>query len=194
MNGDLHISKLDPIQIVPNSRRFQMSSNQENFYEFSKKVCLFYFPETKALAERIAAQSDAIQLRSISWRNHVIMSNIYAQAGQWDGVSRVRRLMIDRGIKKSIACSWIKVKNEVHAFLSGDTSHPTCDAIYAELERLTGLITDAGYAPTTRKIFHDVEDGEKTGMVCSHSERLAIAFGLINSQPGTTLLIRLRSS
>ncbi|XP_056697165.1 pentatricopeptide repeat-containing protein At1g25360-like isoform X2 [Spinacia oleracea] len=115
-------------------------------------------------------------------------------AGQWDGVSRVRRLMIDRGIKKSIACSWIKVKNEVHAFLSGDTSHPTCDAIYAELERLTGLITDAGYAPTTRKIFHDVEDGEKTGMVCSHSERLAIAFGLINSQPGTTLLIRLRSS
>ncbi|XP_056697166.1 pentatricopeptide repeat-containing protein OGR1, mitochondrial-like isoform X3 [Spinacia oleracea] len=159
MNGDLHISKLDPIQIVPNSRRFQMSSNQENFYEFSKKVCLFYFPETKALAERIAAQSDAIQLRSISWRNHVIMSNIYAQAGQWDGVSRVRRLMIDR-----------------------------------ELERLTGLITDAGYAPTTRKIFHDVEDGEKTGMVCSHSERLAIAFGLINSQPGTTLLIRLRSS
>ncbi|KNA12007.1 hypothetical protein SOVF_129880 [Spinacia oleracea] len=45
-----------------------MSSNQENSVEFSKKVCLFYCPETKALAERIAAQSDAIQLRSISWR------------------------------------------------------------------------------------------------------------------------------
>ncbi|KNA16553.1 hypothetical protein SOVF_088100 [Spinacia oleracea] len=130
-----------------------------------------------------------IELEPNDSGNYVILSNIYAQAGQWDGVARVRRLMIDRGIKKSIACSWIEVKNEVHAFLSGDTSHPMCDAIYAELERLTGLVTDAGYAPTTGTVFHDVEDDEKTGMVCSHSERLAIAFGLISSQPGTRLLI-----
>ncbi|XVF43941.1 hypothetical protein PTKIN_Ptkin02bG0081400 [Pterospermum kingtungense] len=33
-----------------------------------KKVCLFYCAETKPLAERIAAQSDAIELRSINWR------------------------------------------------------------------------------------------------------------------------------
>lgn len=33
-----------------------------------KRVCLFYCDETRALAERIAAQSDAIELRSISWR------------------------------------------------------------------------------------------------------------------------------
>lgn len=34
----------------------------------SKKVCLFYCPETKALADGIAAQSDSIELRSINWR------------------------------------------------------------------------------------------------------------------------------
>ncbi|KAK9090339.1 hypothetical protein Sjap_023516 [Stephania japonica] len=33
-----------------------------------KKVCLFYCAETKALAERVMAESDAIELRSISWR------------------------------------------------------------------------------------------------------------------------------
>lgn len=121
--------------------------------------------------------------------NYVILSNIYAQAGQWDGVARVRRLMIDRGIKKSIACSWIEFKNEVHAFLSGDTSHPMCDAIYAELERVTKLVTEAGYVPTIGTVFHDIEDDEKTSMVCSHSERLAIAFGLVSTQPGTRLLV-----
>ncbi|KAG2701936.1 hypothetical protein I3843_06G063600 [Carya illinoinensis] len=33
-----------------------------------KKVCLFYCAETKALAERVAAESDAIELRGITWR------------------------------------------------------------------------------------------------------------------------------
>lgn len=34
----------------------------------SKRVCLFYCHEMKDLAERIASQSDAIELRSITWR------------------------------------------------------------------------------------------------------------------------------
>ncbi|GMJ08223.1 phosphoribosyl pyrophosphate (PRPP) synthase 3 [Hibiscus trionum] len=34
----------------------------------AKKVCLFYCTETEVLAQRIAAESDAIQLRNINWR------------------------------------------------------------------------------------------------------------------------------
>lgn len=34
----------------------------------AKKICLFFCPETKALAEKIADESDGIDLRSISWR------------------------------------------------------------------------------------------------------------------------------
>jgi hypothetical protein len=33
-----------------------------------KKVCLFYCSETEDLARRIAAESDAVELRSITWR------------------------------------------------------------------------------------------------------------------------------
>ncbi|XP_057967515.1 pentatricopeptide repeat-containing protein At4g21065-like [Malania oleifera] len=121
--------------------------------------------------------------------NYVILSNIYAQAGRWDGVAKLRKLMTDMGLKKCIACSWIEVKNKVHAFLSGDMSHPMSDEIYAELERVGGLMAEAGYVPNTSPVFHDVEDDEKTGMVCSHSEKLAIAFGLISTPPGSRLLV-----
>ncbi|KAF8390823.1 hypothetical protein HHK36_023122 [Tetracentron sinense] len=121
--------------------------------------------------------------------NYVILSNIYAQAGKWEGVAKVRKLMTERGLKKSIACSWIEVKNKVHAFLAGDISHPQSDEIYAELERLRGLMKEAGYVPDTTPVFHDVEDDEKTSMVCSHSEKLAIAFGLISTPPGARLLV-----
>ncbi|KAL6334886.1 hypothetical protein AAG906_023691 [Vitis piasezkii] len=130
-----------------------------------------------------------IELEPDDAGNYVILSNIYAQAGKWEGVAKLRKLMTDRRLKKSIACSWIEVKNKVHAFLSGDTSHPLSDEIYAELERVGGLMKEAGYSPSTGSVFHDVEDDEKANMVCSHSERLAIAFGLISTPPGTRLLI-----
>ncbi|XAR50652.1 hypothetical protein NMG60_11005030 [Bertholletia excelsa] len=130
-----------------------------------------------------------IELEPDDAGNYVILSNIYAQAGRWEGVAKLRKLMTDRGLKKSTACSWIEVKNKVHAFLSGDTSHSLSDEIYAELERLEGLMAEAGYVPNTKPVFHDVEDDEKTRMVLSHSERLAIAFGLISTPPGTKLLI-----
>lgn len=130
-----------------------------------------------------------IELEPEDSGNYVILSNIYAQAGKWERVARLRKLMIDKGIKKSIACSWIEVKNKIHVFLTGDTSHPNSNAIYAELKRLGGLMTEAGYVPGTGSVFHDVEEDEKANVVCSHSERLAIAFGLISTQPGTRLLI-----
>ncbi|KAE9585874.1 putative tetratricopeptide-like helical domain, DYW domain-containing protein [Lupinus albus] len=130
-----------------------------------------------------------IELEPDDSGNYVILANMYAQSGNWEGVARLRQLMIEKRIKKNIACSWIEVKNKVYAFLSGDVSHPNSDAIYAELKRLERLMLEAGYVPDTGSVFHDVEEDEKTNMVCSHSERLAIAFGLINTLPGTRLLI-----
>lgn len=130
-----------------------------------------------------------IELEPDDAGNYVILSNMYAQAGRWEGVAKLRKLMTDRGLKKSIACSWIEVKGKVHAFLSGDTSHSMCDEIYAELERIGGLMEQAGYVPNTAPVFHDVDDDEKRRMICSHSERLAIAFGLISTSPRAKLLI-----
>ncbi|VFQ80517.1 unnamed protein product [Cuscuta campestris] len=49
----------------------------------------------------------------------------------------------------------------------------------AELEILGARMVQAGYTPNTLPVFHDVDDDEKTRMVSSHSERLAIVFGLI---------------
>lgn len=54
----------------------------------ANKVCLFYCAETKALAERVAAESDNIELRSISWRTfedgfpNLFISNAHGIRGQ----------------------------------------------------------------------------------------------------------------
>eukprot|EP01018_Ginkgo_biloba_P030291 Gb_23126 [translate_table: standard] len=121
--------------------------------------------------------------------NYILLSNIYASAGRWDGVAKVRSMLKDRGLKKSPGCSWIEIKNRVHAFLGGDRSHPQSEEIYAMLERLIGQMKKAGYVPDTSFVLHDVEEEEKEYILCTHSEKLAIAFGIIETSPGTSIQI-----
>eukprot|EP01018_Ginkgo_biloba_P036669 Gb_31699 [translate_table: standard] len=121
--------------------------------------------------------------------NYVLMSNIYAAAGRWSDTKTVRQMMNDRSVMKPPGCSWIEVKNKVHSFLTGDTSQPQMEEIYATLESLAEQIKKAGYVPDTNFVLHDVEEVKKEFILFAHSEKLAIAFGLINTSPGTPIRI-----
>eukprot|EP01018_Ginkgo_biloba_P034752 Gb_24816 [translate_table: standard] len=120
---------------------------------------------------------------------YVLLSNIYAAAGRWDDIEKVRIMMKDRGVEKTPGCSWIEVNKQVYAFLVGDTSHPQMQEIYAELERLSGQMKAAGYMPDMGFVLNDVEQQLKEEILCYHSEKLAIAFGLISTSPGTTIRV-----
>jgi hypothetical protein len=48
---------------------------------------------------------------------------------------------------------------------------------------------DAGYVPDITFMLHDVEEEEKLFHLCHHSEKLAIAYGLISTPPGTPIRI-----
>jgi hypothetical protein len=48
---------------------------------------------------------------------------------------------------------------------------------------------DAGYVPDTKFVLHDMEEEEKMFHLCHHSEKLAIAFGLMSTAPGMPLRI-----
>jgi hypothetical protein len=120
---------------------------------------------------------------------YVLLSNIYATAGRWGDVVKVRTMMKDRGVKKPAGYSLIEVDNKVHAFIVGDRSHPQCQKIYAMLEILAGQMKAAGYVPNTNFALYDVEEELKEDILCIHSERLAIAFGLLNTSDGTPIRI-----
>eukprot|EP01018_Ginkgo_biloba_P013352 Gb_31457 [translate_table: standard] len=120
---------------------------------------------------------------------YVLLSNIYAAAGRWNDVAKVRKMMGVRGVKKEPGCSWIEVKNQVHSFLVEDSSHPQAYEIYAKLDELTEQMEKEGYVPDTNFVLHDVEQEQKEQSLSYHSERLAIAFGLISTPPGTPIRI-----
>uniref|UniRef100_A0A0D3FFX4 DYW domain-containing protein n=1 Tax=Oryza barthii TaxID=65489 RepID=A0A0D3FFX4_9ORYZ len=110
---------------------------------------------------------------------YVTLANIYASVGLFDEVEDVRRIMESKGISKMPASSWIEVGRRVHVFLVGDKSHPQADEIYALLKKLYVKMVEEGYVADTEFVLHDVEDEQKEQDIGYHSERLAVAFGII---------------
>ncbi|XP_008225136.1 PREDICTED: pentatricopeptide repeat-containing protein At5g04780-like [Prunus mume] len=121
---------------------------------------------------------------------HVLLANIYASAGMWDNVAKMRRLMRDGQVKKEPGMSWIEVKDQVHTFIVGDRSHSRSREIYAKLDELFDLMYKAGYAPMVEIDLHDVEQSEKQRLLRYHSEKLAVAFGLIATPPGAPIRVK----
>lgn len=121
--------------------------------------------------------------------NYVMLSNMYAEAGKWKEVDELREALKKRGMKKNPGCSWTEIDGMSHLFLGGDTSNPMSREIYGLLEALPEKIKAAGYTPDTSFALHDISEEEKEQSLTSHSEKLAIAFGLLNTAPGVTLRV-----
>ena len=120
---------------------------------------------------------------------YVLLSNIYSTERNFPKAASVREVVKKRKLSKTPGCTLIEVNGSPHVFVSGDRSHSQAVAIYAKLEMLTGKMREMGYKPETVTALHDVEEEEKELMFNVHSEKLAIAFGLITSEPGTEIRI-----
>lgn len=121
--------------------------------------------------------------------NYVVLSNIYSANSKWFDAEKLRGKMNEEGIQKIPGYSWIEVDSMVHEFVVGDKSHPLSDQIYAKLGQVLQDSREAGYTPTTEFVLFDVEEEEKEHSLGYHSEKLAIAFGLISTPPQNVIRV-----
>jgi len=141
-----------------------------------------------ALGQRIADYLVANGLANSGM--YILLSNIYAAVGKWQEVGRVRSMMKASGIQKEPGCSAIEIGRQVTEFVAGDTSHPRTDEIHAKLEEvMKGLVEEHGHVPQTELVLHDLDEAAKEKALAVHSEKLAVAFGLISSPPGAAIKI-----
>uniref|UniRef100_A0A2P2NGQ2 Pentatricopeptide repeat-containing protein At5g40410-like n=1 Tax=Rhizophora mucronata TaxID=61149 RepID=A0A2P2NGQ2_RHIMU len=122
-------------------------------------------------------------------RNYIMLSNMYSTTGQWRDASNVRALMKERNVIRNPGCSFIEHGYRIHRFVTGDQSHPLMEQIYDKLEELIAKIQEAGYTSKTEFVLHDVEEEVKKDYIYKHSEKLAIAFGLLVTDAGMPLVI-----
>ncbi|CAM6129945.1 unnamed protein product [Calypogeia fissa] len=120
---------------------------------------------------------------------HVLLSNIYAAAGKWEKRQLVRTMMQERGVRKEPGRTWIEVDNQIHEFAVGDTSHPEAKEIYTELTKLTEQLKAEDYSPDTQLVLQNIDEEDKELAICSHSEKLAIAYGLMHIPRGKPICV-----
>ncbi|KAL3506491.1 hypothetical protein ACH5RR_031873 [Cinchona calisaya] len=119
----------------------------------------------------------------------ILLSNVYAGSGIWKNVSKVRKVMEDMETKKEPGYSWIDLGKESLVFYAGESSIPMKNEISYLLKEMDAKMRKRGYVPDTSLVLHDMEQQEKERQLFWHSERLAVAYGLLKSVPGAVIRI-----
>lgn len=130
-----------------------------------------------------------IELDPLNSGRYILLANLFARVGRWDDVAKMRMLMNDRGVHKEPGCSTIEMDGMVSEFISGGKSHPQASEIYAMVNEMLERIRAEGYLPDTSAVLQDTDEEAKENHLYYHSEKLAIAFGLLNTTPSGTIRI-----
>eukprot|EP00246_Nothoceros_aenigmaticus_P014204 TRINITY_DN5283_c1_g2_i2.p1 TRINITY_DN5283_c1_g2~~TRINITY_DN5283_c1_g2_i2.p1 ORF type:complete len:254 (+),score=33.46 TRINITY_DN5283_c1_g2_i2:304-1065(+) len=117
---------------------------------------------------------------------YVLMANIYANAGRWDDVERIEGLRKAAGAKKKLGKACIEIDSQLHEFVGGDERDDIASKSRSLNQRLR---KEGGHVPLTKLVLRAVSEKEKEDVLCGHAEKLALAYGLLNTPSGTELLV-----
>ncbi|KAL7205559.1 hypothetical protein ACSBR2_018488 [Camellia fascicularis] len=121
--------------------------------------------------------------------NYVLLSNMYSRSGRLAEANEIRRLMGVNGVRKEPGCSWIDVKNKTFVFTVHDRSHSGTNEIYEMLGKLEELLKKKGYVAETQYAVNNAEEYKEQSL-WYHSEKLALAFGLLILPIGAPIRIK----
>ncbi|KAG5129443.1 hypothetical protein JHK84_035840 [Glycine max] len=148
------------------------------------------------LGEKI--MRELVQMDPLNTEYHILLSNMYALCGRVDKENSLRKVLKSRGIRKVPGMSSIYVDGQLHRFIAGDKSHPRTADIYMKLDDMICKLRLAGYGPNTNCQFlfgcpngddcmEAMEEVEQ--VLFTHSEKLALCFGLMSKPSGSPLYI-----
>ncbi|XP_065855464.1 putative pentatricopeptide repeat-containing protein At3g13770, mitochondrial [Euphorbia lathyris] len=130
-----------------------------------------------------------LQIEPENAGNYVILSNLYASAGRWEDVRKLRELMTGKAVTKEPGRSWIELEQTLHTFHASDRSHPRREEIKEKVREVSVKFKEYGYVPDLSCVLYDVDEEQKEKILQGHSEKLALAFGLIASPERVTIRV-----
>ncbi|KAM3269151.1 pentatricopeptide repeat-containing protein, chloroplastic [Capsicum chacoense] len=131
-----------------------------------------------------------LELEPTNGENYVLISNVHTQKKKWTEVGEVRELMDSSGIKKIPGCSSIEIENAVYEFKASDPLERGHEEIHMMLQDMKKQLKLAGYVPETEIALYDINEEEKEHNLIYHSEKLALAFGLLHSSEPTLRIMK----
>ncbi|KAL5709622.1 diacylglycerol kinase (ATP) [Ranunculus cassubicifolius] len=147
--------------------------------------CRFY--RNVELAEYVGKH--LIQLEPYNAAVYVLLSNIYTASGRPHDAIKTRELMEIAGASKTAGCTSIEIRGAIHQFIVGDKAHPQIREIQQKWEEIEKLLNLGGYVSNRMEVMVDIDEEDKEEALARHSEKLAIAFGLMCTSDGVPIRI-----
>ncbi|KAM7274980.1 hypothetical protein ACFE04_016846 [Oxalis oulophora] len=129
-----------------------------------------------------------IEMEPYNSSNYILMMNLYTISNRWEDVEDIEDLMKVKGVERGFMWSWIQIGEAVHVFTEEGRPHSDEGKIYFELYQLVSEMRNFGYVPNINCVYQNVEAEEKEKLLMSHTEKLAITYGLIKT--GSSVPIR----
>ncbi|CAA7388770.1 unnamed protein product [Spirodela intermedia] len=121
----------------------------------------------------------ALQLDPREVGVYLHLSRMYADAGRWGEVAKVRTSMKEMGLSPATACSWVEVRGKVHRFTVGaDHMSGHSARIRRVIKSVRQMMTKAGLLRVKAAFDHHVGEEENAEDLCGHTEKIALAFAL----------------
>nr|CAB3503921.1 unnamed protein product [Digitaria exilis] len=120
---------------------------------------------------------------------YVVLSSMYADAGRWEDVERIRSVMKEKGVRRTEARSLVELHDKECSFVNEDMSHPQSEEIHEFSDILSREIGETFDSPSDLSD-SDPSSPRRTVLPNKHSVRLAVAFGLISSEAGAPVLVK----
>ncbi|KAK1321114.1 Pentatricopeptide repeat-containing protein [Acorus calamus] len=131
-----------------------------------------------------------LQLEHDNTGCHVLISNMYVEAGRMEDAERVRSLMRREGLQRTTAQSSVELHCETHQFVNGDRSHAQTSTVYAVLGILSNAIGEGETAGSDNSFRPAEALANRVRSPRHHGVRLALCYGLISTTVGLPILIR----
>ncbi|KAF5189823.1 Pentatricopeptide repeat-containing protein [Thalictrum thalictroides] len=130
------------------------------------------------LAEKAA--KEALLLNQHNAGVYIHLSRMYADSGRWEDLSKVRLVMKDLGLKPVTAHSWVELERKLYTFTVRDRLNSYSDRMYSLLDTFKQKMQKVGYVSDESGVGHNTGEEEKESDLCGHTEKLTLAFVLIN--------------
>jgi pentatricopeptide repeat protein len=120
---------------------------------------------------------------------YILLANIYSQNDLIEKQKEVMDLMNKNKIKKIPGITTIEINGNLTSFTCQDNKHPKTKEIYNKIHELFEKMKNENYIfDTTYATRIDLETIEqKENHLCLHSEKLALAFGLLETPKASVI-------
>ncbi|KAI3950157.1 hypothetical protein MKW92_044471 [Papaver armeniacum] len=132
-----------------------------------------------------------LQLKPKDCETYALLLSMYISAGKWNDVKKVRKMVKDKKLGNLQDWSSISIKDKVYSFKPDDKSHNRSVEMYRLLDDLVERAKSLGYVSERSLDIIDEDDNDEGTLSSTihHSEKLAVAFGLLSTCQGSSIRV-----